>query len=68
MKHQIDILTILLMFAVILLLGCSVLGIATDDTATVSYIQADFGPVSADSRIPFELPPFPDPSFESIIT
>ncbi|MCG9127621.1 hypothetical protein JT359_08490, partial [Candidatus Poribacteria bacterium] len=67
MKNRIEILTILLMFAVILLLGCSVLGIATDNTATVSYIQADFGPVSAGSRIPFELPPFPDPSFESII-
>ena len=67
MKLRIETLTTLLMFAVILLSGCGVLGISTDNTATLSYDQTDFGPVSADSRIPFELPPFSEPSFVSII-
>ncbi len=73
MNIPVQILTALLMLVVILLAGCSALGIITGKAVfdaynqTEAYNQADFGPVSQDSRVPIELPPYPDPSFESLI-
>ncbi len=67
MNIQVQTLTTLLLLGVILLAGCSVLGIITGKAAIEAYNQADFGPVSQDSRVPFELPPYSDPSFESLI-